>query len=141
MPGTASAADIATLRRMIAESGTATYTDGVLGTVLQGYPVPDAEGDYPYTSAGSVNADWASTFDLARAAAYIWQEKAASLSASYDFTADGATFHRSQAVTQALKMASYWNSKRMALGRVLDADLGSIAESARWISNWPEDDD
>jgi hypothetical protein len=113
----------------------------VLGTVIQGYTVPDVEGDYPYTSAGSVNSDWSSTFDLARAAAYIWQEKAASLAANYDFTADGATFHRSQAVKQAMEMSAYWNSRRMALGRVLDADLGSVTETTRWIGNLAEDDD
>lgn len=141
MPGTASAADITTLRRMIAESGTATYTDVMLQTIIQEYPVPDINGDYPYTSAGSVNADWTSTFDLARAAAYVWTEKAAAIADRYAFTADGATFQRNQAYEQYMKQATFWNARRKALGRPLATDLGNTYETQRWIANWPEEDD
>ncbi len=59
-----------------------------------------------------VNPDWTATYDLHAAAADIWEEKAAILSADYDFTADGATLARSQAYEQAMKQARYHRSRR-----------------------------
>jgi hypothetical protein len=138
--GTATA-DLTRLRRMINESGTATYTDATLVTIIACYPVPDAAGEYPLLYSGSANTAWVATYDLASAAADVWDEKAAALATgAYDFTADGATFHRSQISAGARAQANVWRSRRMALGRVLRADMGSVTEVQRWIGNLAEPD-
>lgn len=137
----ATAAEIARLRRMTAEPGaTNGYTDTVLGETLARYPVPDAAGVYPLDEDGVANTDWAATYDLNAAAADVWTEKAATLAGSYDFTADGSTFHRSQAVEQATKMASYYSSRRYAKGVLLKAAINTDLESQVWIGNLPEPD-
>jgi len=144
MPGYAggtAAADLARLRRMINESGTATYTDATLVTIIAAYPVPDAAGEYPLLYSGSANTTWVATFDLAAAASDCWAEKEAALATgAYDFTADGATFHRSQIAAGARKQVNLWRSRRMALGHVLRADLGATTEVQRWIGNLAEPD-
>lgn len=136
--GTA-AADIARLRRMVAEPGTATYTDALLVNMVSGYPLPDATGEWPLTVDGSVNTDWTPTYDLAAAAASVWGEKAAALAGAFDFTADGATFHKSQAVEQYERQARLWRSRRAPGNHEM---LVYPAQTARslWIGNLAEDD-
>jgi hypothetical protein len=103
----ASAADIARLRRMVAEPTDASgYTDPVLSAALERYPLIDADG------LDSTDADWTAVYDVNAAAAEVWQEKSASVAAAYDFDADGASFKRSQQHAQAAKMARYYASRR-----------------------------
>lgn len=138
--GGTAAADLARLRRMVDESGTATYSDAALATIIAYYPVPDITGEYPYLYSGSANTDWTATYDLASAAADIWEEKAAAVAGvNYDFTADGATFNRSQITSGMMGQAGKWRSRRMALGRVLRTDMG-IATEVQYIGNLAEDD-
>jgi hypothetical protein len=105
---------------MVAEPTATTYTDALLTTAIEKYPVMDERGQVPYTWDDSTtpptqdeNEDWAPTYDLNAAAADIWDEKAAGLAGKYDFSADGGTYHRSQAYEQAQKMARQYRSRRM----------------------------
>ena len=137
--GGTTATDIARLRRMINESGTVTYTDATLAASIANYPAPDVAGQNPRLYSGSVNTSWVATYDLAAAAADIWSEKSAALATgSFDFTADGATFNRSQIGMAAKTEAARWSSRRMALPRELHADLGLDTDVERWIDNLPE---
>lgn len=92
----ATALQIAELRRKVVEPTTTTYTDGVLATYIDRYPVVDGDD----------------AFDLNAAAADIWDEKAAALASYHDFTADGATLHTSQRFTQAQSMARFYRARR-----------------------------
>lgn len=110
--GGTAAPDIARLRRMVAEPGTATYTDTLLVTAISNYPLPDVTGEWPLLTTGSANTDWTATYDLAAAAADVWDEKTNVFVDAFDFTADGATFHKSQVYAQYAKEARKWRSRR-----------------------------
>lgn len=103
----ATAAQVARLRRMVAESDDSNgYTDAVLEDAIERYGLIDADGLRPDET------DWAGEYDLNAAAADVWAEKAASLAAAFDFGADGSTFARSQAHSQAAKMVRYYTARR-----------------------------
>jgi len=106
--GGTSAADIARLRRMVAEPSTTTYSDVLLEDAITRHPVADPEDVYPDESG------WIPSYDLALAAAEIWEEKAAALAANFDFEADGATFSKSQQTDHATAQARIWRSRRVA---------------------------
>jgi hypothetical protein len=137
--GGTAAADIARFRRMIAESGTATYTDSMLVTTISSYPLPDAGGNWPYLTSGSANTAWTPTYDLAHAAADIWEEKAAPLAGNFDFTADGATFHKRQVYENYVKEARRWRSRR-APGSHTATVYPRLPDDELWIGNLAEDD-
>jgi len=136
--GGTAAADLVRLRRMVSESGTATYTDTILATTIAEYPIMDVSGERPRLSSGSVNTDWTGTYDLASAAADIWNEKAAAIASEFDFDADGLDAKRSQAVTQYMQQAAMWRSRRAARGVAPWAELGQGTEVQRWIGNLAE---
>ena len=138
--GGTAAADLARLRRMVSESGTATYTDATLATLTAAYPVLDVAGEKPRLSSGSVNTDWTATYDLASAAADIWTEKAAAIANEFDFDADGLDAKRSQAVKQYMEQAAIWRSRRAARSVAPWVDLGSGREGQEWIGNLAEVD-
>lgn len=106
--GTVTTSDIAKLRRMVDESGTATYTDAILADYVKNCWLNDDQGYGPESSS------WTPAYDLCRAASEIWTEKAAALSMAYDQSADGAELTRSQMFMQAKKMAMYYTA-RMAV--------------------------
>lgn len=138
--GGTAAADIARLRRMVAEPGTAAYTDSLLVTIISGYPLPDVANEWPLIAGGSANPEWTPTYDLAAAAAAVWDEKAASLAGQFDFTADGATFHKAQAVEQYERQARSWRSRR-AVGSHMAYRYPKPTLTREAICNLPEDDD
>lgn len=105
---TASASEIAWLRRMIAEPTASPYTDEILSETIELYPVMDADGFDP------TDDEWVATYDLHAAAAELWEAKAAGLADHYDFSADDARFNRSQAYTQYMRLAMYHRSRRRA---------------------------
>lgn len=109
----ASVADIARLRRMVAEPGVDTYLDTDLSAVIERYPLVDVEGREP------THIDWVATYDLHNAASELWSDKAALLVTEFDFSADGANYSRSQAYAQAMKMVAHHNSRRASVGHVL----------------------
>ena len=78
---------IARLRRMTAEPLTSdTYTQGDLQAVIERYPVLDANGTEPD------DYGWLGAWDLNRAAADVWDEKASLLATDFDFAADGGDY-------------------------------------------------
>lgn len=120
------AAQIAQLRRMVAEpSSDNGYTDAVLSETIARYPVADVAGELPVAVDGSANSAWTPTYDLNAAAAEVWQEKAAALAAVFDFSADGASYQRSQAAAQAMRMAQWYGSRRAAKGVRLQVELNT----------------
>lgn len=112
---TATAEQIAELRRKVGEPTYDTYSDALLAEYIERYPLVDSAGEAPYVDDDGELEDneyWMATYDLNAAAATIWSEKAASLAGAYDFSADGASYHRSQAYEQAQKMSRYYSARR-----------------------------
>lgn len=65
----------------------------------------------------------ARSYNLNRAAAELWERKAAHYAIAYDFGADGARFDRSQMSKQALEMAkSFRNKGGVVVGRLVRTD-------------------
>ena len=131
---------------MVGEPTTTTYSDALLSTFIDRYPLMDELGTDPYTwtlesgvPTQTDNESWIATYDLAAAAADIWQEKAAGLAALYDFSADGGDYKRSQACQAAERMARFYRSKRSMKSIRLIKDPAE-AESAfnNWQGNLPE---
>lgn len=113
----ATVAQIAQVRRMVNESTADTYDDAAIAGAIESYAVMDARGVQPLEFAfntspptASVNAHWIPTYDLNAAAAEIWDEKAAAVACNFDFSADGASYSRSQVVAQYSKMAAKYRS-------------------------------
>jgi hypothetical protein len=118
---------------MISEATDATYTDADLATYIETYPVIDADGNAPD------DADWdSSSLDLNAAASTIWTEKAVTLAGNFDFTADSATFNRSQAYAQYMKMARFYNARRQpGTIQVVVSPKPTVVE---WIGNLAAED-
>ena len=95
----ATADQIAQLRRMVDEPTEAIYSDTVLASLIERNPTYDTDGNRPDDD------DWVATYDLNRTASAVWIEKAAALSSNFNFSADGGSFHRSEAHAHAVKMA------------------------------------
>lgn len=56
---------------------------------------------------GPLDATYTTTYDLNAIAAEVWREKAALAADGFDFTAEGASFTRSQFFRHCMKMAAY----------------------------------
>lgn len=132
-------ADVAQLRRYIAEPNDTTYTDAMLIAEIVRYPLPDAGGNWPFLTSGSVNPSWTGTYDLAATAATIWDEKAAGKVNNYDFTADGATYHKEQQYQHYEKQARKWRSRR-APGSYTASVYPPPRDDVFWIGNLAEQD-
>jgi hypothetical protein len=75
----------------------------------------DTEGAGRYLSA--------LVFDLNRAAAEVWERKAAHYAPAYDFAADGASYKRSQMHAHCLEMAARYRGKGgLVVGRLVRDD-------------------
>ena len=147
---TATAAQIAQVRRMIAESDATTYSDNLIATYIEAYPLMDELGEDPYTwdettepPHKDTNDDWIPTYDLNAAAADIWLEKASAFSPNYDFAADGGNYSRSQAYEQAMKQYRNYNAKRVmaSINLIKKPDEPENAADRSWIVNMAEQDD
>ena len=143
----ATAAQIARLRRMVAEPDETTYLDTDLAGYIEDYPLVDERGEEPYTWDTSTepptqddNDNWIATYDLNAAAADIWEEKAATLAQDFDFSADGASFSRSQAYEQMMRSARYYRSRR-SLKTVTQRPEPERSTDVLWIGNLAEIDD
>jgi hypothetical protein len=142
----ATAEQIERLRRMIAETTSATYSDTTLAEYVERYPLLDERGQKPYSwlmadpPTQQVNPLWIATYDLAAAAADIWTEKAAELTGKFDFAADGASFARSQAYQQAIGQARYYAARRKP--RAMQAHVWPTKRNDEpFPGNAPETDD
>ena len=116
---TATAAMIAEVRRKIGEPTEVVYSDLIIQTQIEKYPLIDERGEVPFTYDTSTqpptqdaNEDWIVTYDLNAAAADFMDEKAAAFAADFDFTADGASYKRSQAYIQMKALARTYRSRR-----------------------------
>lgn len=115
---TATAAQIAHVRRMVAEPTLVTYDNDVIQAYIETYKLMDENGENPRVPStlqpGVLfdNPDWTPTYDLNSAAADIWEEKASVLAQDFDFDADGGNYRRSQAYDQAMKQARHYRSRR-----------------------------
>src|SRR4030067_87618 len=141
-----SAANIADVRRMVAEPISTNYTDNDIRMIIEKYPCLDELGEEPYYFTGTipvktVNEYWIPTYDLNRAAAEIWDNKAALLAGKFDFSADGGNYSRSQAYQQALGMAKYYRGrgKVSTIKQIKTPD--EVGSSSAWIGNLAESDD
>lgn len=125
------------LRRMVAEPAQDTYSDDVLSEYLQRYPLLDGAGSLPTDTA------WTGAWDANRAAADVWEEKAAAFAADFDFSADGGNYQRSQVHAQMLTMARNFRARRQTTALVLQAQPRpeSAPGLTAWIGNLAEDDD
>lgn len=141
------AAQIAQLRRMVAEPTNDTYNDAALTEYIQKYPLLDEQGEPPYYLDTSTqpptqedNDDWIPSWDLASAAADVWEEKAALVAGSYDVSVDGASHRLSQKYEQAMAQVRYHRSRRAAKNGTLHKwPEEHSASSMPWIGNLPED--
>lgn len=133
-------AQIAQLRRMIAEPTTTTYSDALLTAVIERYPHIDQYGEHPLDDYGLANSDWTPTYDLSAAAADLWEEKAGTVIAKFDFSANGGQYNQSQQYDQYMKQARYYRSRRMPSTMVLVKYPPESASDEGWIGNLPEGD-
>jgi hypothetical protein len=143
---TATAEQIARVRRMVAEPTEATYNDASIAGYIERYPLLDERGQAPYTWDASTipptktaNTAWIATYDLHAAAAEIWGEKAASQAGLFDHEADGGSFKRSQAYEHAMGQQRYHNARRSPKTATLQQwPKETNADTFPWIGNLPE---
>ncbi len=94
--------------------GTANYTADYIRGILTF--TADQEGSARYIHARS--------YDLNRAAANLWLERAATKAEGYNFTADGASFSRGQWFDHCLKMSEYYEGRsRPMVVRIIRDDV------------------
>ncbi len=103
----ASDEDVIRLRRMIAEPKEDTYTDTVLKDIIERFPVYDSSN----TMLIEENPYWSQTYDLNRAAAEIWEEKAAAVACDYSVSADNSQYNRNQVYEHYMAIAQRYRSK------------------------------
>ena len=136
------AANLADLRRMVAEPTTATYSDALLTLTIEKYPLLDEQGEEPFTLSSAtppvhvVNTDWMPTYDLNAAAADVWQEKAATWVTLYDFSADGGNYSRMQTYNAMQTQARFYRSRRaMGTTRLHQWPEEPAADVYTWVAN------
>jgi len=140
----ATAAQIARVRRMVAEPTEATYDDALITEYIERRLLVDERGAEPYTWDDSTepptaedNGNWIPTYDLNAAAADIWDEKAALVAADFDFSADGGSYTRSQKLEACQQQARYFRARR-AIRVILPRPYPSEPDEDVWIGNRAE---
>jgi len=144
----ATAAQIARLRRMVNEHDDTTYDDDLITEYIERSPLMDERCQEPYTWDASteppeqeVNESWVPTYDLNAAAADIWDEKAAAVVQDFNFSADGGRYDRSQVAEMYVKRAKYYRSRRAIRVTTPIAWPPKADEDVfPWIANLPEMD-
>lgn len=144
---TVTAAQIAQVRRMVAEPTTTTYSDALITTYIERYPHLDEQGQEPYTlssatpPAQEANDNWIPTYDLNAAAADIWEEKAALWVDKYDFSADGGNYSRSQTYQMMMKQCRFYRARRLpSTARMHKWPDEKTNRDTVWVGNLPEPD-
>jgi hypothetical protein len=133
---------------MVAEPTTTTYSDALITTFIETYPLMDERGEQPYTWSSATppvqvaNTGWVATYDLHAAAADIWDEKAATWADKYNFSADGGNYSRSNVYEQMMGRVRYHrarrSSKTMTLHQWPEETQGG---EFSWIGNLAENQD
>lgn len=133
---TATATQIAQVRRMTAEPDETTYNDEDVAGYIETYPVIDDNNNIPDDD------DWAATYDLHAAAGDIWEEKAAAAAGEFDFAADGGNYSRSQKYEQYMKQARWHRARRrVSTLKLIKSPEEPVSQRDRpWIANLPEED-
>jgi hypothetical protein len=126
----ATAAQVERLRRMINELTTDTYSDSDLETAIEGYPILDADGNEPSALV------WVASYDLHSVAAELWAEKAAVVSADYNYSADGANLSRQGVYDQYMKLSRFHNARRQPGTIKVVVSPRPVTE---WVSNLAEE--
>jgi hypothetical protein len=86
---------------------------------IEKYPLLDTLGEEPFLwiagvpPTSTINTEWIPTYDLNAAAADIWDEKAATVAANYDFSADGGTYNRKQQFDMYSQQGRHYRSRRV----------------------------
>jgi len=146
---TVTAAQLAQLRRMIAESTEATYDDELVTAYIEKHKLLDERGQEPYTLDETTtppslddNDEWIATYDLNAAAADIWEEKLSALigtGTQMDFAADGSNFRQSQVADQYRERARYYRSRASSKTMTLHKwPEETTTNDFPWIVNLPE---
>ena len=136
----ATAAQIAQIRRMIAEPTTATYSDADITAYIERYPHIDQFGESPLDAYGEANADWTATYDLNAAAGDLLEEKAAAVALKFDFSANGGQYTQSQQYEQLMKLCRHHRARRMPTTSLLVKSPEETRFDEGWIGNLPESD-
>jgi len=105
---------------MVAEPTETTYTDEVLTTIIESFPMMDERGVAPYYYDVTTNpptqvavVGWYPTWDKNAAAAAVWEEKAAAVAQDFDYpTYQGGTYQQSRVYQSYLRQARYYAAKR-----------------------------
>lgn len=144
---TASAALIERLRRMVAEPNNLTYSDATLSSYIERYPLVDQRGVNPFYLDTSTDpptqvatAGWYPTYDLAAAAADVWEEKAAAEADDVPMPHEGQVYQQTKH-SQYTKQARYWRSRRAATAVTLIASPSPNRRGDSWVLNLPESED
>lgn len=144
---TATAAQIAEVRRMVNEPTETTYDDDAITTFIERYPLLDERGEEPYTWDTSTspptqdeNDDWVDTYDVHAAAADIWQEKAAVVADDFAFSADGGNYSRDQVFAQRMRLAAWHRARRALSTHKALLYPKPDAQPQSWIGNLAEVD-
>lgn len=137
---------IAQVRRMVGEANSTTYDHDTIVEYIANHPLIDERGEKPYSFETSdepptedYNDDWIPTFDLHAAAADIWEEKAATYAANFDFEADGGSFSHSQQFKHCMSQARFHLARRAPKTINLIREARTIP--SEWIGNLAEEDD
>lgn len=143
---TATAAMIAQVRRMVAETSTATYTDQAIQEIIEQHPLLDELGRDPNLwqllspPVPYPNPAWMPTYDLNAAAADIWEQKAGTVAPDFDLNADGASLSRSQIFQQYMELSKHFRSRSSirTARMVKKPDELQNGQRPSWIGNLPE---
>ena len=107
-----------------------TYTDEELKGIIAKYPMVDELGKKPCSinlatipPSYTLNTYWIPTFDLNRAAAKVWLDKAGRVARRFSYSADGASFSTDQMYKHYQQQyRSYWARRAPRTVEILTPD-------------------
>lgn len=99
---------ISRFRRMTNEPSETPYTNSIISLYIEACPVIDVNGKE------QGETDWIPTYDINKAAADVWEEKAAAVQTFYDFQADGGRYTQSQLFDMAMEKVRYYRARQRA---------------------------
>ena len=97
--------DYDAIRRKAGEADALNYPNSLLLTMAGECLTFDTNGRAPD------DANYITTYDIARLVADVWDEKAAAASCCFDYTGDGASLSRSQIADNYRKQATRWRAR------------------------------
>lgn len=97
--------DYDAIRRKAGETTTLNYPNSLLLTMAGECLTFDSDGRAPG------DADYTTTYDIARLVADVWDEKAAAAACCFDYSGDGANLQRSQIADNYRKQATRWRAR------------------------------